>query len=448
MKSSNKRKNMSIEDERLACREDSMSGSKRMRRNPRQQAECNFVVEEGQAVPPKEEVSSLSSSSRVSSGDSLHTLSSLGVVKPDNVNSQVGSLLSPTSSASDLFELSRIQREERKPATKRATIAPRDSSVYGVIRKVDQAEPKAEKRRGQRNHMPAVISPSPVKGSIPDSACPTTNTPPTSSSHPVRRGGTALSSWRSWVLGFVLVVCGVRRYLFAPLREHRMDFRNETAIPSSSAPRTIYVPGYGFSGFWYILGRLQSIPEPLVENDYFCYSAGCMGVVATLLNMSMVEIHQEAVRIQNQWKAGEISRYEVVEHFVSWMLLPLADQSVYDSTSIRNMLSSLKVITSAPGQWWGVQPVVRSPASIPELREMLIQTTWIPFATGGAVWHAGGHNDGAFTSPFHPTCDLAIGLTSTNFMSSLDLLLNVVNVNLSRRKVEEFWNLGIADGVV
>ena len=270
MKSSNKRKNMSIEDERLACREDSMSGSKRMRRNPRQQAECNFVVEEGQAVPPKEEVSSLSSSSRVSSGDSLHTLSSLGVVKPDNVNSQVGSLLSPTSSASDLFELSRIQREERKPATKRATIAPRDSSVYGVIRKVDQAEPKAEKRRGQRNHMPAVISPSPVKGSIPDSACPTTNTPPTSSSHPVRRGGTALSSWRSWVLGFVLVVCGVRRYLFAPLREHRMDFRNETAIPSSSAPRTIYVPGYGFSGYWYILGRLQSIQEPRVENDYFC----------------------------------------------------------------------------------------------------------------------------------------------------------------------------------
>jgi hypothetical protein len=422
MKSFNKRQRFSPEDQRFACEEEPMggSGSKRTRRNqkPPQEVGVNVVLDDHE-VPPTEEASSLSSSSRSSSGESLNTLSYLGAAETGKCNLRKESLQSPPTSTSVVLEFSRVHREERRKAMPtRAAIERKEAPFHEV-------EPIVEESLCQGNHVNVVIAQAPLK----ESEDPTKKKP--------------WSCWRSWVLGLILVICGVRQY--SPQREHHMIVSNETAIPfhSTSAPRTVYVPGYGFSGFWYILGRLQSIPEPHIGNEFYCYSAGCMGVVATLQNMSMVDIHEEAVRIQNQWKAGEISRYEVVEHFVSWLLLPSAD----DSATTRNMLSSLKIITSAPGQSWAVQPVVRSPSSIRELREMLIQTTWIPFATGGAVWHSAGHNDGAFTWPFHPTCDVAIGLTGTNFMSSLDLLLNVVNVNLSGRKVEEFWNLGVANNL-
>jgi hypothetical protein len=79
-----------------------------------------------------------------------------------------------------------------------------------------------------------------------------------------------------------------------------------------------------------------------------------------------------------------------------------------------------------------------------ELKEMLIQTTWIPFATGGSIWHDGGHNDGAFTSPFHPDCDYYVGLPTEISTMSLDVLFNVVNVNLSLQKVGKFWRAGLA----
>jgi hypothetical protein len=171
-----------------------------------------------------------------------------------------------------------------------------------------------------------------------------------------------------------------------------------------------------------------------------------MGVVATLQDMKLKDVYREAVHIQNQWKSGEIDRYEVTTHFVSWLLSNPTLRNSTDTVSVERMLASLRIITSAPNGWWGVRPVIRTPASLEELHEMLIQTTWIPFATGRRIWHAGGHNDGAFTSPLHPGCDYHVGLTASSLFNSLDVLLNVVNVNLSPQKVEKFWRAGVAQG--
>jgi hypothetical protein len=72
---------------------------------------------------------------------------------------------------------------------------------------------------------------------------------------------------------------------------------------------------------------------------------------------------------------------------------------------------------------------------------MLLQTTWIPYATGRALWLK-DHMDGGFTFAQHPKCEHDVGLAP-----NLDLLVNVVNVNLGRDKAEKFYNAGLALGL-
>lgn len=270
-------------------------------------------------------------------------------------------------------------------------------------------------------------------------------------------------NWTRWIspasrklkVGLVLLLFAVLLLLalqesWQNLSHSRVqNHKNTTYGLVVPAVETVYVPGYGFSGFWYILGRLQRMQQdqdPHTHRHYYCYSAGCMGVVATLQGMKLDDVYREAVRIQNQWKSGEIDRYEVTTQFVSWLLSSPTLRGTADTASTKRMLSSLRIITSAPNGWWGVKPVIRTPSSLDELHEMLIQTTWIPFATGRWVWHSGGHNDGAFTSPLHPTCDYHVGLTASSPFNSLEVLLNVVNVNLSPLKVEKFWKAGVVQG--
>ena len=45
-----------------------------------------------------------------------------------------------------------------------------------------------------------------------------------------------------------------------------------------AGPASIYLPGGGFSGFWFHFGYLDSFSKKhnLYEYDYYCFSAGCM----------------------------------------------------------------------------------------------------------------------------------------------------------------------------
>jgi hypothetical protein len=210
---------------------------------------------------------------------------------------------------------------------------------------------------------------------------------------------------------------------------------------SPPEPDSVCVSGGGFSGFWYTLGRLESIPDPS-SKQYYCYSAGCLGVVASLSNYTMEQMWDMAHNVQMKWKRGEISRYQVVEAFLDDLLyqptlpgnrsLPILDTE---------SLALLNIITTVKNGWFGLTTSVRTPSSVEILRTMLIQTSWIPFAIGDDLWHL-EHMDGAFTLPHHPSCAHHVGL-SLNW----DLYLNVINVNLGRHKVEAFWNQGLERGL-
>ena len=219
-----------------------------------------------------------------------------------------------------------------------------------------------------------------------------------------------------------------------------------TSMPRTPVePRSVFVPGAGFSGFWFTLGRLKSIPDP-TEHNYYCFSAGCLGVVAALNGFSMEEMYSIAVSAQNRWKTGEISRYEVVPAFVDDLLersiamMPTND-GVKNNETVPMDLSSLNIITTVKDGSFGIKHSIRTPSNMASLRTMLLQTTWIPFAVGDGLWHQ-DHMDGGFSPLHHPACEVNLGLPL-----DVDLLANIVNVNLSRQKVEKFWNKGLAYGL-
>lgn len=206
---------------------------------------------------------------------------------------------------------------------------------------------------------------------------------------------------------------------------------------------SICVSGGGFSGFWFTLGRLYSVRD-LSSKHYYCYSAGCLGVVAVLSEYSMEEMWDMAHGVQNRWKSGEISRYEVVPSFVDNLL----DYSVkpVDGNHSASLLepddfARLNILTTVADGWFGVKTSIRTPTSLENLRTMLIQSAWIPFAVGDDLWHD-EHMDGAFSIQYHPSCEHHLGLAF-----DMDLMANVINVNLGWTKAEKLWNKGLAYGL-
>ncbi len=217
--------------------------------------------------------------------------------------------------------------------------------------------------------------------------------------------------------------------------------------PTSSSvvgPNSVYVSGGGFSGFWFSIGRLQSIPNP-ASKTYYCYSAGCLAVVAALSNSTMDRMSDLCFGVQRRWQMGEIKQYDVVTDFLEHFLAtPNMQQLLQD----RELLSKVRVITAVRNGWYGLKSAIRSPTGHRDLYTMLLQTTWIPFATGERMWEVNSspdgeyHMDGIFSPHDHPVCAHKVGLPW-----HWDLRINALNVNLSPEQVAKFWNQGLAYGL-
>ena len=292
---------------------------------------------------------------------------------------------------------------------------------------------------------------------------------------------------------------------------------NGKGLADSGEEDCIFVPGGGFSGFWFSLGRLQSIENPYDET-FVCYSAGCAGVVATLLHHhqqnhreindreNLVELYEMARSIQVEWQEGNLHAYKVVETFIDRLLesAPVEDDDNEDSTLFYETIrSNLNILTTGFEQerqqqqqhktkntstkcllYSGAQTLVpqsivaraelRRPYDVSILKEMLMQTTWIPLATGSS-WTHKGQMDGVFSMFQHPRCRRTVGMTASasmvktnedneseaNFSKkappslswrhwiSKNLLLwaNTLNMNLSQKNVEDLWRIGKEYGV-
>ena len=235
----------------------------------------------------------------------------------------------------------------------------------------------------------------------------------------------------------------------------------------------LYVPGSGFSGFWFTLGRLQSLAEESSEisgensttstripSKVYCYSAGCLATVAGFQQLPVTEVATMALGLQRDWNQGSLPRYDVVPSFVRNILPTRKSQTVgpivletplyEDDLDGPEWLSRLHILTTVSKSSftsvsgtnsWGLTTTVRTPRTIKELEQYLIETTWIPWITGGALFHD-GHMDGAFNSRNHPSCETQVGL-----IDDWELYKHVLNMNLPQSHLEEFYERGVAFGI-
>lgn len=265
---------------------------------------------------------------------------------------------------------------------------------------------------------------------------------------------------------FRIMVTGIFYIIFSYLISMKLNPNNNLSLKINSLYPTvnikkgsIHVAGGGFSGFWYTLGRLQSINDPINDkNDYYCYSAGCLAVIVSLSNISMEHIRETAFNIQNQWQNNIINRYDIVEIFINELfscsnnnngknnntVCEMIDDKLIHPFENKSILRKVNVITTQVKgpYWWSIlQPVIRKANNINDLKHMLLQTTWIPFATGNQL-SLNGHLDGAISSYLHPVCEYHLGLTT-----DIELMKNVININLGREEVESLWNKGLIHGL-
>ena len=229
----------------------------------------------------------------------------------------------------------------------------------------------------------------------------------------------------------------VRNFLSMFLEPLSSSVGTSKIVPNDSTI-DIYIPGAGFSGFFYTLGRLHALHKSSHHNSsafqYYCFSAGCLALLTSLMQVPVDSAVELAHSSRNRWISGEISRYDVVEHFVDKLFLFGMEDSKYASldatrnstmneegsechsnqervvesaqflsnrigTDIRHYLSRINVITSTWDARHLLSHQIQKPLSAEHFKELLIQTTWIPFVTGSSFWKTEGdvyHNDGAF----------------------------------------------------
>ncbi len=264
----------------------------------------------------------------------------------------------------------------------------------------------------------------------------------------------------------------------------------------------IYIPGAGFSGFFYTLGRLQALHNSSHRNastpnyHYYCFSAGCLALLTSLMQAPVGFAVELAHSSRNRWIMGEIGRYDVVQHFVDGLFL-FSDEDKYASLDgkpnatmaeekaechsnqgheiettqlfelkrvgldIRKYFPRINVITSTWDAKYLISQRIQKPISVKHFKELLIQTTWIPFVTGSSFWKRGGdvyHSDGAFAGllhSFYPSLSKQEHLFHPRKYHhalllpwNLDLLSNGLNILLGYDQAIYYWEEGYKRGVL
>jgi len=145
-------------------------------------------------------------------------------------------------------------------------------------------------------------------------------------------------------------------------------------------------------------------------------------------------VAESALRIQSSWRNGDLSRYSVATEFVD-ELLDINGTEVLGigSGEEETWLEHVNVLTTT---WYGGVKISKA-KDRRELRELLLKTSFIPFATGWGG-NRDGELDGGFSLLFHPRCKHGIYLPPT-----FDMIVNILNVNMGFDTVERLYSKGV-----
>ena len=181
-------------------------------------------------------------------------------------------------------------------------------------------------------------------------------------------------------------------------------FHSSSPLQCTDGENSVYIPGAGFSGFFYTLGRLSSLRENQTNvsleapHDYYCFSSGCLALVTHLMGRNVDSALELAHESRNQFMSGNIGQYSIVGKFVDGILFGGADTDTtaqqlqkegsdnctmhHNTTSdaihqLHGHLSRINVITTSWNEANFPSQSIRRPRSVDQLKQMLIQTTWM-----------------------------------------------------------------------
>lgn len=244
----------------------------------------------------------------------------------------------------------------------------------------------------------------------------------------------------------------------------------------AAGPSSVYLPGGGFSGFWFHLGYLHSMADrhDLHDYDYYCYSSGCISILSVFLNRSLEEVYDAASASQNSWMSGNQSRFDIVDYFFEELVPPddagfgfagghtgsdippdddhgdeegWVDSCPWNSDSSescqrKDFLPRIKILVTTLSDGYRV---VES-RNRKELKENIMKTTWVPFLTGWGVMpttetdennHKMVYLDGGFSRVLHPECETELSLPLV-----WETLVHTFSPGLSRDQVQTLWERG------
>ena len=191
----------------------------------------------------------------------------------------------------------------------------------------------------------------------------------------------------------------------------------------------VYLPGAGFSGFYYTLGVLDASLSS--EKEYVCYSAGCLALVTAKLQIPFEEVIAEALGIQSDWKSGKIHRYEVLPRFVDFIVKYARDNSWSDDGMAQVVIATTK---------FPLRMSLHRPHNVEDLRRQLLATARIPLALSKLTsFEDIDYTDGAFSWFSHSRLqfDEFVLLPLT-----FELYSNVLAVSVSSDTVRKIYQQG------
>lgn len=179
-------------------------------------------------------------------------------------------------------------------------------------------------------------------------------------------------------------------------------FHSSSPLACIDGESSVYIPGAGFSGFFYTLGRLSSLrinetnSNVGAPHEYYCFSSGCLALVTHLMGRDVDSALELAHESRLQFMSGNIGQYSIVGKFVEGLLFGDADTDAvqqfqkesgdnctrHHNTSdamhqLHDHLSRINVITTSWNEANFPSQSIRRPTSVDHLKQMLIQTTWM-----------------------------------------------------------------------
>ena len=191
------------------------------------------------------------------------------------------------------------------------------------------------------------------------------------------------------------------------------------------------------------------------QPHFYCFSSGCLSLA--LAGHAVEDVYTAATAVQDDWLVHKtVSQYQVVGHFLNRTMLDyrnsnmshcIDDDGTGDDTAscrtyrwLQQLLPRLHILISS----WNHGVRLEMAASVEQLIELLLQTTYIPFVTGPALLErrSGEDNDllldGAFSRMLHPSCDATIAVP----LLDRGHLLHSLNPAMSKGSIWKFWEDG------